>query len=93
MPSKARIVAQCPDCQSNVNLPSNPELWMRLTCPECGTQLEIVDDDPWDLDYAEDFEDDELEDELELEEEEEDDDFEDFEELDEDQEDEGSYLY
>ena len=39
---------------------------MRVTCPECGTQLEIVEEDPWQLDYAEDFDEDTLdEDELE----------------------------
>jgi lysine biosynthesis protein LysW len=54
MVNKARIVAKCPDCQSNINLPPKPELWMRITCPECGTQLEIVDDNPWELDYTED---------------------------------------
>jgi lysine biosynthesis protein LysW len=61
MINKARIVAKCPDCQSDISLPPKPELWMRITCPECGTQLEIVDDDPWELDYAEDFDEDELE--------------------------------
>jgi lysine biosynthesis protein LysW len=60
MVNKARIVANCPDCQSTISLPPEPELWMRITCPECGTQLEIVGDNPWELDYAEDFEDDEL---------------------------------
>ena len=65
MINKARIVAKCPDCQSNISLPPKPELWMRITCPECGTQLEIVDDDPWELDYAEDFDEDELDDDVE----------------------------
>jgi lysine biosynthesis protein LysW len=51
-------VAVCPDCQSNITLPPAPELWMRITCPECGTQLEIVGDSPWELDYAEDIDDD-----------------------------------
>ena len=60
MINKTRIVAKCPDCQSDINLPPKPELWMRITCPECGTQLEIVDEDPWELDYAEDFDEDEL---------------------------------
>jgi lysine biosynthesis protein LysW len=65
MVNKARIVAKCPDCQSSINLPPQPELWMRVTCPECGTQLEIVDDDPWELDYAEDFEEEDLDDDFE----------------------------
>jgi lysine biosynthesis protein LysW len=65
MVNKARLVAKCPDCQSSISLPPQPELWMRVTCPECGTQLEIVDDDPWELDYAEDFEEEEFDDELE----------------------------
>jgi lysine biosynthesis protein LysW len=50
--------AECPDCQSSITLPPSSELWMRITCPECGTQLEIVDDNPWELDYAEDIDDD-----------------------------------
>jgi lysine biosynthesis protein LysW len=61
MLNKSQIVAKCPDCQSDINLPATPELWMRITCSECGTQLEIVDEDPWELDYAEDFDEDELE--------------------------------
>lgn len=56
MVDKTRHVAVCPDCQSSITLPPAPELWMRVTCPECGTQLEIVDDNPWELDYAEDYE-------------------------------------
>jgi lysine biosynthesis protein LysW len=59
MQNNSRAVAVCPDCQSTINLPPNPELWMRITCPECGTQLEIVDDSPWELDYTEDMDDDE----------------------------------
>ncbi len=80
MVNKARIVAKCPDCQSSINLPPKPELWMRVTCPECGTQLEIVDDDPWELDYAEDFDEEEFEDfdDEDLEDEDFDDDLEEF---------------
>lgn len=59
MQKNSRAIAVCPDCQSNINLPPTSELWMRITCPECGTQLEIVDDSPWELDYAEDTDDDE----------------------------------
>lgn len=64
MVSKPQFVAKCPDCQSVIKLPPDPELWMRVTCPECGTQLEIIDDAPWELDYAEDFEDDEFDSDL-----------------------------
>jgi lysine biosynthesis protein LysW len=56
MVNQTRHVAVCPDCQSSIALPPTPELWMRVTCPECGTQLEIVDDNPWELDYAEEYE-------------------------------------
>ena len=56
MVNPTRHVAICPDCQSSIGLPATPELWMRVTCPECGTQLEIVDDSPWELDYAEEYE-------------------------------------
>ncbi|MEP7285156.1 MAG: hypothetical protein ABI947_05240 [Chloroflexota bacterium] len=59
MTDKTRPVAVCPDCQSNITLPPDPELWMRITCPECGTPLEIVDDSPWELDYAEDIDEEE----------------------------------
>ncbi len=62
MVKDARAVATCPDCQSDITLPPAPEMWMRITCPECGTQLEIVDDNPWELDYAEDVDDDNRED-------------------------------
>ncbi len=56
MVNQTRPVAICPDCQSTIALPATPELWMRVTCPECGTQLEIIDDNPWELDYAEEYE-------------------------------------
>jgi lysine biosynthesis protein LysW len=86
MVNKARIVAKCPDCQSSINLPPKPELWMRVTCPECGTQLEIVDDDPWELDYAEDFEEEDFEEEFEdLDDEELDDELEEFDDDEEDE--------
>jgi lysine biosynthesis protein LysW len=88
MVNKARIVAKCPDYQSSINLPPKPELWMRVTCPECGTQLEIVDDDPWELDYAEDFDEEEFEDEFE---DELDDEFEEEEEFEEDEDDAGPW--
>jgi hypothetical protein len=58
MLNKSSASAFCPDCQSNIMLPPKPEMWMRITCPECGTQLEIVDDNPWELDYTDDIEDD-----------------------------------
>jgi lysine biosynthesis protein LysW len=87
----ARILVPCPDCQSKVRLPANPDLWMRVTCAECGTQLEIVDDEPWQLDFAEDLEEDEealydssVDD---------DDDGVEFEDLDEDLEDKDSFIY
>ncbi len=44
--------AICPDCESRITLPAGSELWMRVTCPECGALLEIANDDPWELDYA-----------------------------------------
>ena len=46
--------AICPDCESRIKLPPGSEIWMRITCPECGTLLEIANDDPWELDYAPD---------------------------------------
>ena len=54
MAENRQAVATCPECESNIPLPASAELWMRLTCPECGTQLEIVDDSPWELDYVDD---------------------------------------
>jgi hydrogenase maturation factor HypF (carbamoyltransferase family) len=50
--SDSTHAAVCPDCQSTIKLPLSPELYMRITCPECGTPLEIINDGPWEVDYA-----------------------------------------
>ena len=46
------IVAPCPDCEWEIPLGTEPEEGQRTTCPKCGADLEIVDLDPPELDWA-----------------------------------------
>lgn len=43
--------AFCPECHADIPLPDSPEMYMRFSCPDCGTALEIVNDSPWEVDY------------------------------------------
>ena len=53
--------AECPECETEIELPSDTELWELVECPNCGAHLEVIDLEPLELDYALDEE--ELEDE------------------------------
>ena len=46
---------RCPECDSKIRLdPEDVEKGEILDCPECGIELEVVDVDPFILDYAPD---------------------------------------
>ena len=56
------VKAYCPDCEEPIQLKGTPRLGMRLTCPSCGSELELISVDPPAVDWAYDDEEDENED-------------------------------
>ena len=42
--------ATCPDCGADV-FSLNPQVGQSLRCKECDMQLEVIDDDPFEVDY------------------------------------------
>jgi alpha-aminoadipate/glutamate carrier protein LysW len=51
-------VARCPECVTNIRFEQQPTLHDLVTCPECGTELEVIKLSPLKLDWAYDEEDD-----------------------------------
>lgn len=51
MPPNHGLSARCPECDTHVIIPASAELWDMVTCRTCGTELEVVDLDPPELDY------------------------------------------
>ncbi len=60
-------MAKCPECNSRLTIISTAELWERIFCDVCGTQLEVVNLVPLELEpvYNLAGEDDDVLDELE----------------------------
>ncbi len=52
-------MAICPSCDEDVRIMGRPRLGQIISCPRCGSKLEVVSVNPVELDWA--FEDDELE--------------------------------
>lgn len=46
------MYAECPECETQIPLPPDTELWDLVECPNCGTHLEVVELEPPELDYA-----------------------------------------
>jgi alpha-aminoadipate carrier protein LysW len=44
--------AYCPDCDGRIVLNPTPKVGKRLTCPHCDADLEVIDVDPLELDWA-----------------------------------------
>jgi lysine biosynthesis protein LysW len=44
--------AQCPECDSWVQVPRSSELWDTVVCPRCHTELQLISENPPELDYA-----------------------------------------
>lgn len=44
--------AVCPECDEDILIPGKVRLGQRLVCERCGAQLEVVDLDPIELDWA-----------------------------------------
>jgi lysine biosynthesis protein LysW len=43
--------AECPYCEEEVVVTRVPKLGQRVTCPSCGERLEVVNLDPFVLDF------------------------------------------
>jgi uncharacterized paraquat-inducible protein A len=52
MSGVSAMQVQCPECESSINVPRSRELWDTFPCPRCHTKLQIIDDSPFDVDYA-----------------------------------------
>ena len=50
--------ARCPECTTNIRFENQLTLHDLVTCPECGTALEVIRLSPLKLDWAYDDEDD-----------------------------------
>ena len=48
-------VTWCVECDSRIYFRTQPGLGQLVTCHECGTKLEVVDIDPLELYWADDF--------------------------------------
>lgn len=55
--------AYCPDCDGRIVFNAPPRVGKRLTCPHCDADLEVIDLDPVELDWAYDESDEDWDDE------------------------------
>lgn len=67
--------ALCPDCGERVPLTMPVRLGMRVTCPNCEAELEVVETEPIELDWVYEDDDYEYDDEFEYDEEEDEEDW------------------
>lgn len=44
--------AFCPECDRRIDLRSHPRKGQLVTCPSCGAELEVINVDPLELDWA-----------------------------------------
>jgi alpha-aminoadipate carrier protein LysW len=51
-------MTDCPECGGRVELPETVEVGEIVDCNSCGSELEVVDDDPVTLEAAPDLEED-----------------------------------
>lgn len=65
----------CPDCDSTVDVGSNPKRAQTVTCGSCGAYLQVISVSPVELDWA--YDDDEVDVEYEYDDEDFDEDFDD----------------
>ena len=45
-------VAICPSCGEDIKIQDNPKLGQRLLCQHCDAELEVIELDPVELDWA-----------------------------------------
>jgi lysine biosynthesis protein LysW len=60
------VIAQCVECDENIELGSQVRVGAKLTCHNCGAHLEVVSLDPAEVDWA--YDDDEDDDDWDFEE-------------------------
>jgi alpha-aminoadipate carrier protein LysW len=65
------VTADCPDCGRKITLRGTLVIGQEVICPHCEAELEVIDTDPVELDWAYGESDDEWEDDEDEEEEEE----------------------
>jgi lysine biosynthesis protein LysW len=49
--SKTTVVA-CPECDEDIILRGSIQWGQQVTCPHCGTELEVINTDPVELDWV-----------------------------------------
>ena len=45
---------RCPNCDSVIKI-AKPREGAVITCPDCGVELEIINTDPFEVDFTEDW--------------------------------------
>ena len=45
----------CPDCDGRISLSPSVKLGLKLVCPHCGTELEVISADPLEVDWFYDW--------------------------------------
>jgi hypothetical protein len=45
-------IALCPDCEEGISVGPRPRIGQRVTCPHCNAELEVVEINPLELDWA-----------------------------------------
>ena len=51
-PTHKVLVAECPECETNIRFHKPLKLGQIVVCPECDEQLEVLQLDPLELDWA-----------------------------------------
>jgi len=46
------IYARCAECESRIYFSREPEIGTIVTCRECGTKLEVIEQNPIELDWV-----------------------------------------
>jgi len=46
------MVAECPECAAEIQLAADAIVHEIVVCPDCGTELEVINLDPPAVDYA-----------------------------------------
>lgn len=50
--SEKSVSARCPECDARIYFEKTPDMGQMISCPECGTSLEVIRTRPLELDWA-----------------------------------------